>query len=55
MAPSKKQIPHVEVDDPAAAFHNAEALGRKLLAVPKSEIDRRLAKEKQAKHKARKR
>jgi hypothetical protein len=53
MAPPKKQIPHFEVDDPAEAMRKAQDFTRRILAVPKSEIDAKLAKE--AKHKSRKR
>jgi hypothetical protein len=36
-------IPHVEVADPAEAMRKLGAFAKKLLAVPKGEIDRRLA------------
>ena len=54
MAPPKKPMPHFEVDDPAEAYRKAQDFTRRILAVPKTEIDARLAKE-VGKHKTRKR
>jgi hypothetical protein len=50
-SPQDRPAPHVEVPDAAAAFHKTEAFIRRLLAVPKKEIDKKLAKERAAKKK----
>jgi hypothetical protein len=44
--PKTKSAAHVEVADAAAALHNMENFTRKILAVPKKQIDAKLAKEK---------
>jgi len=44
-------VPHVEVPDAAVAFRKLENFTRRILGVPKKEIDVRLAKEKAASHK----
>jgi len=49
--PKDGPIPHVEVPDAAAAFHKLENFTRRILAVPKKEIDAKLAKESQEKKK----
>ncbi len=41
-----------EVEDPAAAFHKLENFARKVLAVPRKSIDRKLAQERAAKNRA---
>jgi hypothetical protein len=51
--PKPRDIPHIEVADPAAAFHKLEEFTRRILAVPKKEIDASLAREKSAKRKRR--
>ena len=43
-----------EVDDPEAAFHKLEDFTRRILAVPKKAIDRKLAQEKANKRRRRK-
>jgi hypothetical protein len=45
----KPEIPDIRVADGAAAFHKLEEFTRRILAVPKKEIDGKLAKEKNAK------
>ena len=42
-------MPHFEVADPAAAMRNFESLARQALAVPKKDVDRKMAKEKNQK------
>jgi hypothetical protein len=49
--PKVRDIPHIEVADPAAAYHKLEEFTRRIMAVPKKEIDRRLAQEKRSKRK----
>jgi hypothetical protein len=51
--PKTVTVPHVEVEDGVVAFHKLEEFTRKILAVPKKEIDASLAKEKRAKSKRR--
>lgn len=51
--PKIVMMPHVEVEDGVAAFHKLEDFTRKILAVPKKEIDARLAKEKLARKRRR--
>ena len=46
-------VPHVEVPDAAAAFKKLENFTRKILAVPKREIDDKIANEKVSKPKRR--
>lgn len=49
----KKDGPHthVEVDDPVKAFDRLKALGRKVLAVPKNDVDAAM-KKKKSKHRS---
>jgi len=47
--PKPGPIPHVEVEDGIAAFHKLEDFTRRIMAVPKKEIDASLAKEKRSK------
>jgi len=53
MSSPKDAMPHVEVDDPAAAFHKLEDFTRKILAVPKKETDRQVLIEKRGSRKKR--
>ena len=53
MASKDGPMPQVEITDPEAAFHRFEDFTRRVLAVPKKVIDRKLTKEK-AKKKGRK-
>jgi hypothetical protein len=46
-------VPHVEVDDPEAAFHRLEDAARRLLAVPKKELDKHPKRDKVKKRKTR--
>jgi hypothetical protein len=46
---AKPSIPNIKVEDADAAFRKFEDFGRKVLAVPKKEIDAKLAREKAAK------
>jgi hypothetical protein len=50
-----RTVPHIEVENPAEAFHKLEDFTKKILAVPKKEIDRKLAEEKTEKKKAKRR
>jgi hypothetical protein len=50
---TKPEIPDIQVADPDAAYHRLEDFTRKILAVPKKEIDRGLAMEKAKKTKRR--
>lgn len=43
--PKDGPMPHIEVDDPEAAFHKFEDFARRVLAVPKEVIDKKLARE----------
>jgi hypothetical protein len=55
-APKQRPVvPHVEVADPAEAMRKLGSFARQVLSVPKAEIDRKLAAEKTAKHKAKRR
>jgi len=56
MSSSPKDHPaaHFEVEDAAQAYQKFEDFTRRILAVPKTEIDRRMAQEKAAKKKRRK-
>ena len=45
----KHEIPHVEVADGAVAFHKLQDFTRRILAVPKKEIDSKIAKERSRK------
>jgi hypothetical protein len=47
--PKDRSIPHVEVPDAAAAFHKLEKFTRRIMSVPKREIDAKIAKEKREK------
>ena len=47
----KHEIPDIRVEDGAAAFHKLEDFTRRIFAVPKKEIDRKLEKEKSLKQK----
>jgi hypothetical protein len=38
-APRKPPIPEIQVDDPAAAMKRMQAFGKRILAVPKREVD----------------
>jgi hypothetical protein len=49
--PKSGPVPHVEAADPANASRNFEDFTRRILAVPKKEIDAKIAKEKNAKKK----
>jgi hypothetical protein len=49
--PIKREIPDVQVADGAAAFHKFEDFTRRILAVPKKEIDERPTKGRAAKKK----
>ncbi|MGD0464053.1 MAG: hypothetical protein ABSB74_16345 [Tepidisphaeraceae bacterium] len=49
----KREIPDIRVPDGAAALHKLEDFTRRILAVPKKEIDGRLARERSAKKKRR--
>jgi hypothetical protein len=49
--PKPRDIPDIRVEDPEAAFHKMEDFTRRILAVPKKEIDARMAREKTAKKK----
>jgi hypothetical protein len=49
--PKPRDIPDIRVDDPEAAFHKLEEFTRRIMAIPKKEIDAKLATEKRAKHK----
>jgi hypothetical protein len=51
----KDSMPHVEVDDAAKAFQKLEGFTRRILAVPKTEIDAAVAKEKAEKKKTKRR
>jgi hypothetical protein len=44
--PQKRPHAPIQVDDPAAGLQRMQALGRKILAVPKGEVDAAAAKEK---------
>jgi len=44
-------MPQVEVDNPAAAFQKLQDFTRRILSIPKKEIDRKLAAEKSTKKK----
>jgi hypothetical protein len=55
MSSKAGSVPDIRVDDPAAAFRKLEDFTRRILAVPKKEIDRKLAAEKTAKQRARRR
>jgi hypothetical protein len=44
MSTPHKPAAHFEVDDPAAAFSKLENFARRVLAVPKKTIDRKLSK-----------
>ncbi|MGD0388396.1 MAG: hypothetical protein ABSC42_05515 [Tepidisphaeraceae bacterium] len=50
--PKPRGIPDVQAADPIAAFDKLAAFTRRILAVPKREIDARLAREKSAKRRA---
>jgi len=41
-----REIPDVQAANPAEAFHKLEGFTRRILAVPKKEIDAKLAREK---------
>jgi hypothetical protein len=41
-----REIPDVQAVDPAAALHKLEGFTRRILSVPKKEIDAKLAREK---------
>jgi hypothetical protein len=43
--PKPRDIPDVRVDDADAAFRKLEGFTRKVMAVPKSEIDHKLSTE----------
>jgi hypothetical protein len=45
----KHDIPDVRVEDGAAAFHRLEDFTRRILAVPKKEIESKLTREKSVK------
>jgi hypothetical protein len=47
--PHKPEIPDIRVADGAAAFHKLEDFTRRIFAVPKKEINEKLAREKSAK------
>jgi len=49
----KREIPDVQVADGAVAFHKLEDFTRRILAVPKKEIDARMARERNAKKRRR--
>jgi hypothetical protein len=49
--PKPRDIPDVQVDDANAAFRKMEGFTRKVMAVPKRDIDTRAAKENGKKHK----
>jgi hypothetical protein len=42
--PKPRDIPDIRVENPEAAFHKLEDFTRRILAVPKKEIDARIAK-----------
>jgi hypothetical protein len=44
----KPEIPDIRVADGAVAFHKLEDFTRRIFAVPKKEIDRRIAKDKKS-------
>jgi hypothetical protein len=48
--PKAGAIPHVEVKDGVAAFHKLEEFTRRVMAVPKMEIDAMLARERSKKN-----
>jgi hypothetical protein len=51
--PKPRDIPHIRVEDPEAAFHKLEDFTRRIMAVPKKEIDAELTREKLAKKRRR--
>jgi hypothetical protein len=38
--PKPREIPDIRVEDPEAAFHKLEDFTRRVMAIPKKEIDR---------------
>ncbi len=42
-SPKDRPAAHFEVDDPKAAFQKLQAFARRILAVPKREVDTRAA------------
>jgi len=53
MSNAKGPTPQLEVSDATAAFRKLEDFTRRVLAVPKKEIDRKLAEEKAKKSRKR--
>jgi hypothetical protein len=51
--PHKPEIPDIRVADGAVAFHKLEEFTRRIMAVPKKEIDASLARERNKKSKRR--
>jgi hypothetical protein len=45
--PKPHEIPDIRVDDAEAAFHKLEDFTRRIMAVPKREIDARMARERE--------
>jgi hypothetical protein len=44
--PNPREVPDIRVDDAEAAFHRLEDFTRKIMAVPKKEIDEALNRKK---------
>ena len=51
--PKSREIPDIRVDDAEAAFHKLEDFTRRIMSVPKKEIDAGLEKEKATKKRRR--
>jgi hypothetical protein len=49
--PKPHDIPDIRVEDPEAAYQKFEDFARRVMAVPKKEIDAKLARERTAREK----